>query len=238
MHISQILITDYNSPYPPYIQECVHNIRSLFPEATHLIYDGQKMTDFIKSHFDEVVLAAYHQLIPNAYKADLGRYCLLYELGGWYFDISLRPFRRIDFPEEIDFFAFRDFGLISQTAHSVSNGIIYSKKHNPIFKTAIELVVRNCEENFFGVNALCPTGPNLLGQAVANYGSNSKHVFGDVLYLTPNHIIRNKAFVLPDGSIFSLAKPTEAGDISSLGVHGANNYLDLYLSGDVYAKKS
>lgn len=236
MHVSQILIADSRSQHSSYIAECVQSIKALFPDANHSIYDEQKITDFISAHFDNSVLSAFNKLIPNAYKADLGRYCLLYELGGWYFDIALRPFRRIDFSEEIDLFAFRDFGLISQTPHSVANGIIYSKAHNPIFKTAIELVVRNCELNFYGVNALCPTGPNLFGQAIAAHGSNTCNLFGDVLFLTPLHGKKNKAFVLPDGEIFSFFKPTDGGDISQLGVLGANNYVSLYGERNIYKK--
>jgi mannosyltransferase OCH1-like enzyme len=236
MNISQILITDTKSEYPQYIAECLQSVRALFPEANHCVYDEPKIIEFIGANFDESVLNAFNRLIPNAYKADLGRYCLLYKLGGWYFDIAIRPFRRIDFSDDIDLFAFRDFGLISQVPYSVANGIVYSKKYNPVLKTAIELVVKNCELNFYGVNALCPTGPNLFGQAIASHGSNIRNLFGDVLFLTPLHGIKNKAFVLPDGEIFGFFKPADGGDLTQVGIQGSNNYVSLYSNRNIYKK--
>lgn len=234
MHISQILIAEAVAQYPPYIQHCINTIQHLFSGARHAIYDDKKLADFISKNFNKSVSAAYQRLIPNAYKADLGRYCLLYKLGGWYFDIAIKPLRSIEFSSEVDLVAFRDVGLISETPYSLSNGLIYAKSNNSVFDAAIELVVKNCELGLYGVNALCPTGPNLFGQAVASQGPNSKNIFGDVIYLTPIHSNKNKAFVLPDGEIFSFFKPANGGDLSSLGVLGANNYVELYQEKRIY----
>jgi mannosyltransferase OCH1-like enzyme len=234
MHFSQILIANSPEPISPYIKGCVEAIKSLYPEGDHSVYDNQKLVDFIAKNFDQSVVDAYHRLVPNAYKADLGRYCLLYVLGGWYFDIAIKPLRRIDLSPEVDLLAFRDIGQISQTSFSVSNGIIYAKRNNPIFKKAIEMVVANCRENYYGLNALSPTGPNLFGEAIALAGPRANNVIGDVQFLTPFYGKKNKAFVLPDGEIFSFFKPANGGDLVSLGVGGGNNYVSLYEAKQIY----
>ena len=35
------------------------------------------------------------------YRSDLARYCLLYELGGWYLDIALKPLIRMQLKSEV-----------------------------------------------------------------------------------------------------------------------------------------
>lgn len=42
----------------------------------------------MKSQMGEVVLKCYDKLIPNAYKADLWRYSVVYTYGGCYIDIG------------------------------------------------------------------------------------------------------------------------------------------------------
>ena len=234
MHISQILINNSAEDIPPYIKHCIETIQSLYPEASHSIYDEKKLISFIADNFEPSVIDAFKSLVPNAYKADLGRYCLLYKFGGWYFDIAIKPLRRIDLSADVDLLAFRDVGLISGTSCSTSNGIIDSKIHNPVFLKAIEMVVKNCHEKFYGINALSPTGPNLFGEAISIAGSRAKNIFEDVAFLTPLHSNKNKSFVLPDGEIFSFLKPTDGGDLAALGLSGTNNYVSLYQARNIY----
>jgi hypothetical protein len=61
-------------------------------------------------------------------------------------------------------------------------------------------------------------------------------IFGDAIELTPNHVNKNKALVLPDGTIFALKKPAMGGDLSALGATGVNNYNELWYKKDLYVK--
>jgi hypothetical protein len=77
----------------------------------------------------------------------------------------------------------------------------------------------------------------LLGQALALNGTNSKHIIGDILPLTPNHKILNRAFVFPNGKILAWSKPWISGhpiDLTSLGAEGINNYKELWANGAIY----
>ena len=99
----------------------------------------------------------------------------------------------------------------------------------------IELIVENCRNRYYGINALCPTGPILFGRAIANCGENENYIFGDVRFLTPMCNITNKAFVLPSGEIFCMFKPSDGGDLTKLGGLGVNNYNNFYNEDKVYA---
>ena len=61
------------------------------PEFQHYIYDDGMCREFIKKNFNREVLHAYDSLEPDAFKADLWRYAILYINGGVYVDIKYRP---------------------------------------------------------------------------------------------------------------------------------------------------
>ena len=166
----------------------------------------------------------------------MGRFCLLYELGGWYLDIALKPLSPINIPLSIDFFVFREAYRLVGTSWGVSTGVIYSKPKNPIFLTAIKSIVENCRNDYYGVNALSPTGPNLFGRAIAIHDGIENMAFGDVVYLTMGYENSNKAMVFPNGDIFGFFKPSSGGDLKKLGSKGVNNYNDFYNSKDIYKK--
>ena len=69
------------------------------------------------------------------------------------------------------------------------------------------------KNNCYGLTPLCPTGPSLWGKAIASIGIDQNVIIGDFMELTPIHNKKNKAMVLPDGSIFAFNK---ADDIKSI----------------------
>ncbi len=128
-HISQILLDDSGVKIPQLIQEKNSRLRALFVTYEHTIYRNEQLDEFIRQYFDNDVLSSYKSLVPYAYKADLGRYCLIYQLGGWYMDITIKPIKFFVLPSEIDFFYFYDLGhniIIPQCQMSdCSNGLFY-----------------------------------------------------------------------------------------------------------------
>jgi hypothetical protein len=236
MQISQIFLsTDPSEELSPFLKHATGTIDACFPEAKHVIYNNDSLHAFIADNYEEEVLWAYDTLKPFSYKADLGRYCLLSKLGGWYIDIAIRMFNRVEMRDHVELFAFRDIQRFSFTSWSCVTGLIYAKPGCRAFDTAIEMVVANCVQQYYGITPLCPTGPTLFGKAIATTGANSSYVFGDFLELTPSHGQKNKAFVAPDGAIVAWHKPSGGGDIASLGVKGANNYNDAWHSRTVYS---
>jgi len=190
---------------------------------------------FIAEHYDDEILETYDALRPYSYKANLGRYCLLNVIGGWYFDIAVQPLRGLALSEQVEFLAFRDRQIHTGTTWACAAGLLYSRPQNRVLQTAIRFVVRNRKENYYGVTPLCVSGPGLLGEALAANRANARHVLGDHMDLTPTHKEKNTAFVLPDGSIFAWGKRAAGGDLTALGLRGGNNYNELWKARQVYS---
>jgi hypothetical protein len=111
---------------------------------------------------------------------------------------------------------------------------LYSRPDNHALNLVIEMIVANCKDKYYGITPLCPTGPTLLGKALAINGASTNFIYGDLLELTPGYQQENKAFVLPDGTIMAWRKPSGGGDLSALGAKGVNNYNDLWAKRQAY----
>ena len=236
MQVSQIFLSDNGDELPSFLEQATSTVRQAFPGANYQLYTKETLRSFIQDNYGEEVLAVYDSLKPYAYKADLGRYCLLNKLGGWYVDIGVRLINPVEVGPRIKFLAFRDIQRFSFTSWACSIGILYSQPENPALQDAIEMIMANYVEQYYGITPLCPTGPALLGKALAVNGGQSDFVYGDYLELTPTHQNKNRAFVLPDGTIMGWGKPSEGGDLTRLGAKGTNNYNELWAQRQVYGE--
>ena len=237
MQLSQIFLTDDESlALPAHLNATVETVRRAFPNLSHTIYNDLTLRAFIGSQYGAEVLNTYDALRPYSYRADLGRYCLLHAIGGWYFDIGVSATTGIQFDQSIKMIAFRDGPSFFPTSWACATGVIYSAPGNPVFRTAIELILRNRREEYYGISPLCPTGPHLFGEALAINRGDQHRIFGDYVALTPAHSKKNMAFVLPDGTIVAWGKQAKPGDLSALGVAKGNNYVDLWNKRQIYAK--
>jgi mannosyltransferase OCH1-like enzyme len=235
MHVSQIFLTDEGGKeLPPALQQFTSTIQAGFSSADYLRYDNETLRAFIVEHYEEEVVKAYDSLRSYSNKADLGRYCILYAIGGWYFDIGIRLHSPVELAERIDFLAFREIQKFTGTCWACMTAVLFSKPRNPALLNAISQIVENCENKYYGITPLSPTATPVLGQALARHGEQASFVYGDFLELTPTHERRNTAFVLPDGTIFAWGKPAGGGDLSALGAKGTNNYNELWQQRLIY----
>ena len=150
-------------------------------------------------------------------------------------DIAIRMVNPVEVGPRIKFLAFRDIQRFSYTSWACATTVLYSQPDNLALQAAIAMIVANCKEQYYGITPLCPTGPTLLGKALASNGSQSDFVYGDYLELTPTHEQKNRAFVLPDGTIMAWSKPSGGGDLTGVGAKGVNNYNELWGTREVYA---
>lgn len=234
MNVSQIFLSDSDAELSPFLKHATGTVQGAFPNADYQLYNKETLRNFISENYGESVVSAYDCLKPYAYKADLGRFCLLNKLGGWYVDIGVRIASPVEVGERIDFLAFRDIQRFSFTSWACSIGIMYSKADNTALQFAIEMIINNCKNKYYGITPLCPTGPSLLGAALAANGGKTNFVYGDYLELTPTHDQKNRAFVLPDGTIMGWGKPSGGGDLIGLGAKGTNNYNELWSTKQIY----
>lgn len=235
MQVSQIFLSDNGAELSLFLGHATGTVRQAFPEADHQIYTKESLRAFIEANYEEEVLWAYDKLKPYSYKADLGRFCLLNKLGGWYMDIAVRMVNSVEVGPRIKFLAFRDIQRFSFTSWACATTVLYSQPDNEALQLAIQAIINNCKEEYYGITPLCPTGPTLLGRALAAHGGQTDFVYGDYLELTPTHEQKNRAFVLPDGTIMAWSKPSGGGDLTGVGAKGVNNYNELWAARKVYA---
>jgi mannosyltransferase OCH1-like enzyme len=239
-NVFQIYLSDKEEDIPPLISLSVESIKNGLNGYNHFILRNEELRNIIKNEFDNETLKSYDKLIPYAYKADLARYCLMNKYGGWYFDISVTLNSQIPKVEGVKNVIFKDAPNPGLSSWNCSNSILYSEAGDEIYEKIIIQINKNCSENYYGINSLCPTGPSLLGQIFAMNGPQSTTITGMLLPLTPYHTIKNYAFILPDGSIFAWGKKTwgtNTGDgLNGLGAEGTNSYSQLYASKNIYAE--
>ncbi len=163
----------HNSELPPDMKKTVDIIRNTNPEFNHTIYDNITAREFIKTNFDNEVLNAFDCLKPLAYKCDLFRYCVLYIKGGIYLDIKYEPkngFKLINLVDKEHFALDPPFSWSYKTrAYGIFNGIFVCKQNNNILKKTIDIIVLNVKNKNYGISALSPTGPLLVGKSYMSY---------------------------------------------------------------------
>ena len=235
-------MSDDNGDPPEVLKGPIASVQQSFSEYAYTLYNGEGLRTFIDQHFGKEVVAAYDKLVPYAYKADLGRYCLLYQQGGWYADISILMRQTVTRMETgIEMVYFSDLGDGVDPGRSlfdVSNSLLYAKPRLAVLERAIETVVRHCQEEYYGLSIYCPTGPSVLGAAIASQERTAAQVCGHLMALTPNHRRRNLSFVLPDGQILALFKKgwMDPDDVLFGKRAGTNNYEDLWMERRVYGE--
>jgi mannosyltransferase OCH1-like enzyme len=136
----------------------VEQLKQMNPKFRHYLFDDDDCKDFIKKNFEKDVFMAYNALVPGAYKADLWRYCVLYKNGGIYLDIKfgcINNFRLIELTEAEHF-------VKDRWNCGIYNALMVCKPGNELMRYAINNVVENVKNNFYGESSLHPTGPALL----------------------------------------------------------------------------
>jgi len=240
----QIYITE--SPVerlPPVLEEASQELRTVFIDAEYSLWNDASIRAFLAQEFEGDVLKAYDNLIPFAYRSDLARYCLLYHFGGWYADLGIRSSGNHVMPtvsEDIDFIFFWDLGdLLApfRSFYDCMNGLLFSRPSNPVLATAIDLVLKNSRDHVYGCDSTSPTGPGVLGRAIAIHGKSERHYDGHFLQLTPQHHQKNRAYVTREGGIIAWHRSRlnpNASSLADLGATGTNDYRLLWKERRVY----
>lgn len=151
---------------PPHMKQCVNRLKAQNPDYKHYLYDDKDCREFIKKNFSSNVLNAFDNLIPGAYKADLWRYCILYVNGGIYLDIKYDIKNGFSFNELSpykEYFVLERPGFWENNSYGIYNALMICHPKNPVLLKCINKIAENVENKYYGINALYPTGPGLLG---------------------------------------------------------------------------
>ncbi|MDY0960587.1 glycosyltransferase family 32 protein [Massilia sp. CFBP9026] len=236
MNLFSILITDQahaDQALPPAIARNLASLREHHPGLPHRLYGQDAIRDFLRAHMEADVAWAYDQLLPYAYRADLARLCLLHEFGGLYADLSV--FFHAPLPlESGKLIVFRDRAVVAPWI--VSNTILGAPPRAPALAAAIRMIVANCRSRYRGASSLCPTGPVLLGKAIALHCEPDQIHLGEVSNLAQRNDTESLAFIdATDGRLVGYRTKRAAG-LAELGLErGVNDYNDFYYARLTYA---
>jgi len=223
--VHQIMFTpDCDALLPPAAEE----IRSSAGGDPYRMWFLDDARTLIGDVYGPEVLRAFDILRPFAYKADLARYCIVNHIGGIYIDLSVTDFLGFDVGDN-EFVGFRTANT-AETSWKVANGMFYSTRDSPILQASISECVANVGRRFYGKDPLFPTGPSVLGRAVANRSLEARVQIGDYWWLKRR---RNK-YTLPDRGVVARCKVggRYLGGVS--GVPEGNNYKEMWHEGSIY----
>jgi mannosyltransferase OCH1-like enzyme len=226
-NIHQIIILDQGSIHN--VSKENNNISTYFDDHNYFLWDSNSLRKLMVDEGDLDVLEAFDKLKPYSFKADLGKYYVVYKFGGWYSDIN-NIFQ--SFPPDVkhhDLAIAADRQHLTYNTWAVQATCFYAEKGHYVLKQAIEDVIENCKNNFYGKHALCPTGPTLFGSAVAKFNlpENSNYLIGK-FYDDDEGL-----FVIFNGQKFLQYKPMGLGP-GDIGVSGANHYPSMWERREVY----
>jgi mannosyltransferase OCH1-like enzyme len=186
LHVYQ---TWYTKNLPPKMNSRWEALKHLNPEFTFHLYDDNDCEEFIKKHFTIQVLNAYNSLIPGAYKADLWRYCVLFVNGGIYMDIKLLTINGFKLIE----LTTKEHYVRDRPLNTIYNALIVCKPRNKLLLNSINMIVRHVRKKYYGLTALDPTGPGLIGKLAMK----DKTVNIDLHHYTQGgYILYKKHFVI------------------------------------------
>jgi hypothetical protein len=240
-YLFQVVINDGGTvpdPLPAVVRRNADALKELYPSARYRLYDRDDLRAFLSANFSTDVSRAFETLAPYAYKADLARYCLLLANGGLYCDLSVRFLERMTVPERVGLVAFRNASPSALGQLAIVNSVILARAGRPELRTAIDMIVANCSELYYGASPLAPTGPVLLARAIMACNDFDAYHFGDYREASPElSPRRNPIYLTPDGTLFALAKTAPGGDLSALGLTGVNNYNEFWHARRVYGER-
>jgi mannosyltransferase OCH1-like enzyme len=220
-----------------YAEMATKSVREAFPQCDYKLWRVTDASTFIADHYNDDVLDAFNRLKPYAYKADLFKYCILQTLGGWYIDAGVAliksPAPLFGSQYNPDFVLFRSTGKWD-APWNCSLAFVYAEPGHPVFTTAINLVIHNCRNNFYGENPLSPT-MSPFGRAIAAHNVYANTKIGLVVDVNAkNH---RRGFLLPPLGVVGLRKPIKAnvGDVEKIGIAGSNNYAEMWRQRIIYA---
>jgi len=184
--------TWHTKDLPPSMKQTVNKIIYTNPGFNYQLFDDDDCRNFIKENFDENVLNAFDSLIPGAYKADLWRYCILYKNGGVYLDIKYAPYNGFRFISLME----KEHWVLDMDKTGIYNALMVCKPNNEILLKAINKVVDNVKNKFYGSNCLHPTGPLMLAEFFTQSDKNNFDMYHDFYQSINNRFIFFNGYII------------------------------------------
>lgn len=171
------------------------NLKINNPEFNFFYFDEHDCDKFILNNYPDYIYKAYKALIPLEYKFDFWKYCILYKYGGIYInDKYIDNIKLINLINHNFFVSYKD-NYYNKLL--ISTDFIVSKSNNPIFMIAINEIVNNIYNNYYGINTTFPTGSGLLGRLFKE-NKLTAHLFHDGKNILFKNVIILKSKISDD----------------------------------------
>tara|TARA_B100000989_G_C19525604_1_gene466696 strand:+ start:57 stop:875 length:819 start_codon:yes stop_codon:yes gene_type:complete len=171
----------------------INKFRDLNPELSFYLYDKDKRDNYMSKNWkNHTISQIYFNSILGPMKADIFRYCILYELGGYYFDIGkgckipLNLLHKsnheaiITYEDNIFFYppeSHKNFKLLRPFNYILQWGLAFTSKHK-----FLEILINEICENYKfykGIKFENPklailnfTGPGMYTKVMRKYIEN------------------------------------------------------------------
>ena len=193
------------------------------------LYSGESCENYIKQHFNDDVLKAYHSLKPYSYKCDLVRHLIMYNEGGWYTDARMECYKPLDELDALN----KEFYVCVDTPQQqlcMTTGFIGSVPKHPISKKMIDIILWNIGNRHYGMDCLAPTGPGAYINACIDHVRKFPHAC-----LIGKHVIDNgEQFIDFELGRFAKVKYNNARGADNSDLTGTNDYGEMWRNWDVY----
>ncbi|MDJ0978043.1 MAG: glycosyltransferase [Erythrobacter sp.] len=241
-YVHSIYLTgeESTSELPWAIERNIESLAHHHAEFEPKLWDDVSGRRFIEQHFDASVLYAWDELVPLAYRSDLLRFCLLSKLGGIYADVSVHCFAPLlkapEAPGKESVILFRD--IFNRVPWIMSVSLMHAPPGVELFANCVDRIASNVREGFYGTNALCPTGPNLLGREAAIWGGLDRIDLGDCASIIRGDggPIIGRTFIDAPGRLVAVVAKSGTG-LASLGAKKQNNYNTFYDRRKIYRRQ-
>jgi mannosyltransferase OCH1-like enzyme len=198
--IPKIIIQTYKSEdgLSNDIRKFIKNIKRLNPDFTYMYFDDKDIEIFIKDKFPEYV-NKFNSFKYTIQKIDFFRYLAIYYYGGFYFDVDIELYKKLDdllnykciFPIEFDlntivYFLSRfripdikKYSGIQTLTEQLGQYAFAAEKNNPFIKKIIDNIMiqlipdedipKTKEEE-----VCCTTGPRIVTLTYVNYDKKNE----------------------------------------------------------------
>lgn len=250
-YIHQVAISD--DDINGYVSPNRENIKEFLPEFEYKFWDLPGIKKLLNEDGATEVIDAIDQINGYALKADIARYYLAYRFGGWYVDLNNYFTEDPSFLNDASLVVFAEVQQTAGTTWGVQNSLFYSTPKHEVFKKTVDMCIENVKAKYYGFTPWCPTGPNLLGSALASQKLSEGHGqrYGKVMFHEDS---KYRGFYIgrtteenvglmgdpitdaaaPDILPIVLWKPYNFS-IGESGLPGGNNYIKMWDSKTLYS---
>lgn len=139
--------------------------KRLHPNMAIAWFTHQLSDAFMDTYVPKRIRDCYYTLVPQSFRADLWRLCVLYLWGGIYVDHATQPLRSITYlMHKAPLIVAKD-----NIPGFIHNGFIIARPNNPHIAAYIDKIVDNVEARRYGQTPLCVTGPGAFGESLDPY---------------------------------------------------------------------